>query len=123
MNHIPCYIIPSSDLIECLDRLYQKYKSCQPAARTVMVVYDTEDARDDGDPLYFSASYSDLSDIIDEADSYLCSNVCCEVRIDGVPIYLTDDEDSFICGDGVSLLKLPRSRYNLLAEYSIAANS
>lgn len=123
MNKLPTYINPSSELIECLDELYKSYMSCHPGARTTMVVYDTQWARDDGDPLYFGTEYDNLSDIFGEAHSYLVSNVCCEVRIDNSPIFLADDDDSFICGEGVSLLKLPRSRYNLLAEYSIAANS
>lgn len=117
MNNIPAYINPSFELISCLDDLYQKYKSCHPDARTIMAVYDTTWARDDGDPLYFSTEYDNLDDIIGEADRYLCSNVCCEVRIDGNPIYLTDDEDSYIYIDGVNLLHLPKSKHHLLSEY------
>lgn len=68
---LPEFIEPAKDLLRELDRRLLDYKDSHPDACLIFAVYDTDSAREDGDPLYFDADKNaSVQELMWEAHSY-----------------------------------------------------
>lgn len=108
---LPEFIEPAEDLLRELDRRLLDYKDSHPDACLTFAVYDTDSAREDGDPLYFDADKNaSVQELMWEAHSYLVSNVCAELRLDDEALIFADDADLCLTAGGVALLGIKDPR-------------
>ncbi len=115
---LPEFIEPAEDLLRELDRRLLDYKDSHPDACLTFAVYDTDDAREDGNPLYFDADKNtSVQELMWEAHSYLISNVCAELRLDDETLIFADDADLCLVASGVALLGVKDLR--LITEHVI----
>lgn len=113
---LPEFIEPAKDLLRELDRRLKCYKDSHPDACLTFAVYDTDFAREDGDPLYFDADWStSVQELMWETHSYLISNVCAELRLDDEDLIFADAADLCLVAGGVALLEVKDPR--LIAEH------
>lgn len=102
---LPEFIEPAEDLLRELDRRLSDYKDSHPDACLTFAVYDTDSAREDGDPLYFDAdTNASVRELMWETHSYLVSNVCAELRLYDEALIFADDADLCLTAGGVTLL-------------------
>ena len=112
--NLPEFIEPAKDLLRKLDRRLLDYKDSHPDACLTFAVYDTDSAREDGDPLYFDADKNaSVRELMWETHSYLVSNVCAELRLDDEALIFADDTDLCLVAGGVALFwyKRPAAYY------------
>ena len=104
---LPEFIEPTPKLLDELDRRLLDYKDSHPDACLSFAVYDTDSAREDGDPLYFDADWDtfvSIRELMNETHSYLISNVCAELRLDDEALIFADAYDLCLVADGVATL-------------------
>lgn len=115
---LPEFIEPAEDLLRELDRRLLDYKDSHPDACLIFAVYDTDSAREDGDPLYFDADKNtSVRELMWKTHSYLVSNVYAELRQGDEALIFADDADLCLTAGGVALLGIKDLR--LIIEHVI----